>query len=490
MLRHVLRGLCLILCLLLAEPVLAVQPTAVVLPALGPLPAVASQVSAFDCAEVTEIPRRECEALVALYHATDGPNWYDNTGWLQTLLPCSWKRVTCMAGHVSQLGLANNRLNGLLPSELGGLSELQSLGLSLNSLSGPIPLELSLLTALQGLALSSNRLSGPLLPEIGNLIALQYLDLSNNQLSGPIPAEIGKLIHLQLLELQHNQLNGAIPSEIGNLVALEYLDLSNNQLSGPIPPELGNLTNIRARWTSAHTFGVLRPPPIGGYLYLYGNRLSGPVPVELSKLSEAAGVGLGCNQLSGPLPPEVARVLNVIFEGNVDYNLLTIDPALSPARYWYKTQTVPPTDLQAVANAATVTLTWTPIPYTAHGGFYEVSYATAPDGPYIVHGWTADKTASSYTITGLRLDVTYYFRVRTFTAAHPSYWCNQQSALVSDYSAVVSTGGGTSTPSATPTKTNTPAATPTATPTATSTPTVTTTATPAPMRRWLPLVWR
>lgn len=34
------------------------------------------------CAEQTDLPVSECEALVALYNSTDGDNWTDNTGWL------------------------------------------------------------------------------------------------------------------------------------------------------------------------------------------------------------------------------------------------------------------------------------------------------------------------------------------------------------------------------------------------------------------------
>jgi len=227
--------------------------------------------------------------------------------------------------------------------------------------------------------------------------------------------------------------------------------------------------------------GVLPPAPNYGYLDLSGNRLSGTIPVELGNLTRAAGVNLSCNQLTGPLPPAVGCVIRW---GSVDFNLLTdYDPAVYPGWYWYLTQTVPPTDLRAASDEGIVTLTWTPIPYTRHGGFYEVSYATAPDGPYTVYGWTADKTVSSYTIDRLRYDVNYYFRIRTFSAAHANFagteTCAQQSALVSEYSAVVSSGGPT------PTPTSTPTATPTAvTPTATATPT-----SPA-HRAWLPLLFR
>ena len=42
------------------------------------------------CESVTEIPKTECEALVAFYNSTDGEHWKDNEGWLQTATPCDW----------------------------------------------------------------------------------------------------------------------------------------------------------------------------------------------------------------------------------------------------------------------------------------------------------------------------------------------------------------------------------------------------------------
>jgi hypothetical protein len=95
---------------------------AVTSPASDPPVAAMGQLQAFDCASVTEIPQGECEALVALYNSTSGPNWFVNTGWLQTTTPCSWYGVSCTAGHVSRLRLVGNSLNGLIPAQLLVLS--------------------------------------------------------------------------------------------------------------------------------------------------------------------------------------------------------------------------------------------------------------------------------------------------------------------------------------------------------------------------------
>jgi len=64
---------------------------------------------AFSCDNVTEIPKTECEALVALYNSTNGPGWTNRIGWLVTNTPCSWCGVTCTAGRVIQLSLGTTR---------------------------------------------------------------------------------------------------------------------------------------------------------------------------------------------------------------------------------------------------------------------------------------------------------------------------------------------------------------------------------------------
>lgn len=247
----------------------------------------------FDCANVTEIPQAECEALVALYESTNGDNWTNNTDWLATNTPCSWFGITCWEGELIELSLNNNQLNGTIPPEISNLAALRILSLAGNQLRGPIPPEIGDLTKLMGLYLARNQLSGPIPSEIGNLnlggfifSRPQSLDLSYNQLSGPIPPEIGNFRGLQGLNLSNNQLSGSIPSEIGNLVWLPYLSLSNNQLSGPIPTEIGSLVEL-VRFS------------------LSGNQLSGSIPSEIGNLSALKELDLSRNQLSGSIPPEI-----------------------------------------------------------------------------------------------------------------------------------------------------------------------------------------
>ena len=219
-------------------------------------------------------------ALVALYNATDGPNWVDNTNWLTDAPLGEWYGVdTDAAGRVVRIDLAgrwhyeagqyqyiSHGLRGQLPVELANLTALNWLSLAINDLTGPIPPELGNLTELTRLWLGDNELTGRIPPELGNLANLRVLSIDPNRLTGAIPPELGGLAALNRLDLGFNNLTGPIPPELGNLAELTSLNLLQNSLTGPIPPELGNLAALT-------------------YLYLAGNDLTGPIPPELGNLA-------------------------------------------------------------------------------------------------------------------------------------------------------------------------------------------------------------
>ena len=272
----------------------------------------------FSCDDVTEIPQAECEALVALYNSTDGANWSNNSGWMETTTPCNWYGVTCSAGHVTGLYLYNNQLSGSIPPELGNLTNLQDLWLQTNQLSGSIPPELGNLTNLRHLYLYDNQLSGNIPPELGNLTNLRCLSLWTNQLSGSIPPELGNLTNLTHLLLYDNQLSGSIPPELGNLTNLQQLSLALNQLSDSIPPELGNLTNLQELSLALNQLNGGIPTELGNLanlqsLQLNSNQFSSSIPPELGNLTNLTSLSLAGNQLSGSIPPELGNLTNLQF---------------------------------------------------------------------------------------------------------------------------------------------------------------------------------
>ena len=230
---------------------------------------------------------------MALYNATDGPNWANNTNWLSDRSLGEWHGVTTDPnGRVAGLNLNENRLIGTIPPELGDLANLQWLYLGGNQLTGQIPFSLGGLANLRELSLWENQLTGQIPSFLGNLANLQGLYLDGNQLSGQIPSSLGNLANLQGLYLGGNQLTGQIPPSMGSLANLQSLDLGGNQLSGGIPSSLGNLANLQG-------------------LYLGGNQLSGEIPFSLGNLANLQGLYLGGNQLSGEIPSSLGGLANL-----------------------------------------------------------------------------------------------------------------------------------------------------------------------------------
>ena len=207
-----------------------------------------------DAAEITTIENPERAALVALYQATDGPNWFDNTNWLSDAPLGEWYGVeTDASGRVVRLdlrgiwdgrGFTGNGLLGSIPPELGNLANLEYLALFDNSLTGSIPPELGRLASLEALSLGGNLLEGTIPPELGNLAVLESLELAGNHLTGRIPPELGNLTELERLSLGDNLLTGQVPPELGNLVNLTGLDLAGTPLTGSIPQSFLKLDNL------------------------------------------------------------------------------------------------------------------------------------------------------------------------------------------------------------------------------------------------------
>ena len=275
-------------------------------------------VSSFNCNTAnTGIPIYECEALVALYNATDWDNWYDNSNWLDPNKQVkTWARVEVQNGTVTILEFANNRLSWIIPPELGQLKNLKSLWLGGNKLTGSIPHELSYLKNLEILGFIDNQLSWPIPVELGQLKNLKSLNLAINQLSWPIPPELGQLRNLESLWLQFNQLSWPIPPELGQLVNLKDLALHINKLSGIIPAELGQLSNLEELQLIAKQLSWPVPPELSQLkklhtLQLQSNQLSWPIPAELSQLSNLKSLHLDWNQLSWPIPPELGQLRNL-----------------------------------------------------------------------------------------------------------------------------------------------------------------------------------
>ena len=271
-------------------------------------------------------PDADRAALVALYEATDGPNWKNSENWLTDAPLGEWYGVDADAnGRVIRLYLGRKQdgqqwvrhgLSGSIPPELGTLEQMTELVLAVNDLSGPVPPELGNVEGLKNLDLAHNELTGPIPPELGGLANLEILNLIDNELTGDVPPELGGLTRLWALELGVNFLTGSIPPELGNLVDLEYLNVQLNRLTGEIPPELGNLVNLSVLWLHQNNLAGPIPPELGRLvnldsLRLGSNELTGRIPPELGDLTRLSDLDLGVNSLTGTIPPELGKLSNL-----------------------------------------------------------------------------------------------------------------------------------------------------------------------------------
>ena len=246
----------------------------------------------------TEAVARDRAALVALYDATQGPEWTERDNWSTDAPLADWYGVvTDSVGRVTWLTLAGNGLKGTLPAELGDLSELQYLGLADNRIEGTIPPGLGNAPRLAGLFLNANRLGGAIPESFMQLEHLRVLDFGSNhglcipgtaefsqwadgvsQVLGPdcseddrralgvlfratigdrwvdssgwlgdsvldewFGVEVDEIGRVSSLDLGGNGLFGTLPEAVGELSALRSLNVSGNELTGALPSSLTTL---------------------------------------------------------------------------------------------------------------------------------------------------------------------------------------------------------------------------------------------------------
>ncbi|MCY4476078.1 MAG: leucine-rich repeat domain-containing protein [Chloroflexi bacterium] len=256
--------------------------------------------------------------LEALYDATDGPNWTNDTNWKIDPDLNEWHGVsTNGGGRVTELQLSTNGLTGEIPAELGSLTNLTNLDLRNNELTGEIPAELRGLTNLVLLHLDGNRLTGTIPSWLGSFTNLVQLTLTNNKLTGGIPSSLGSLTNLERLYLDGNDLTGDIPPQLGSLTKLDRLLLHENRLTGKIPPELGNLTDLKNLDLKNNELTGKIPDELGSLtkltnLDLENNELTGEIPVELGRLTNLVSLALNGNELTGEIPAELGSLTKLV----------------------------------------------------------------------------------------------------------------------------------------------------------------------------------
>ena len=257
---------------------------------------------------------------------------------------------------LEKLNLAFNRLEGTLPTFLGGFEELTAMALDNNRFTSVgMAFDTSITHGLRKLehAFLENNQFDDALDEnfMRELTALRYLDISDNKFPGSLPPHLFEMPHLEVLDLHDNnftqlplsfQVNdklyflalhkcnfaNQIPSDLANLRNLEHLDLSQNAFTGEIPSSIRDLKNLTYLFLAQNEFtpGTI-PQWIGGLsqleeISLKTTQRTGLIPNFFVSLPNLVLLDLDSNQLTGTIPESFGNLskLQVLLLNRNDLN--------------------------------------------------------------------------------------------------------------------------------------------------------------------------
>ena len=245
-----------------------------------------------------DVPESEYNALVALYNATDGDNWWNNNGWLQDTSVCDWYGVTCEfiedSDHVTRLDLQNNNLIGSIP-DLSDLVELKSFFLDSwngNDFDNTIDLNLSVFNWIETLEGVGARWALWVTGSLNELLASSGT-LTLLQLWSPMEPwvfnidELSAFTNLREVYLENNILEWNLDS-LGSLSSLTHINLSCYDTIESCAVT-GTLNFV------ANTPNIIQ-------LNLWSLGIAWPLPAAINTLASLEELSLDENNLTGPLP--------------------------------------------------------------------------------------------------------------------------------------------------------------------------------------------
>ncbi|KAH9745303.1 Receptor-like protein 43 [Citrus sinensis] len=262
-------------------------------------------------------------------------------------IPVEIRKLTQL--HI--LRLAENQLEGSVPSSIFELRNLQALDLSDNNLSGTgdlnfVLLNMESLTALLlssnnshiclhnqdqllSLDLSSNKIAGQVPQWLLNvrINSLEYLNFSHNLLTGfeqdlfVLPWSKMNTLDLSfnklMIDFDNNSLQGREPKSLANCVKLKFLNHGDSQITDVFPSWLGTLPEVEVLILKFNNFhGEIEEPqtafefPKHRIIVLSHNRFTETkAEIEYPKLSNLiAAIILSDNNFVGEIPTSIANL--------------------------------------------------------------------------------------------------------------------------------------------------------------------------------------
>ena len=306
------------------------------------------------------------EILVKIYEAMNGPGWKGSLGrnWLSDRSIEVWEGVeTNDEGRVIGLEIRGESISGLIPAEIGGLSELKELIIYSRNFDAPnvIPTEIGKLIKLKLLYLYAYTNSKQFRPEFPNLSTLVNLEslllegfsgaipgniaqlsklrsLDIDGFEGEIPEEICALINLRELVLRaYNPPEGNIPKSIGNLSKLETLILDyDSKIEGGLqepnvefPEWIWNLINLErlSVHSLSNTGGPIPGDKVAKMIHLERIEITncgitGTIPAELFASGKLSNLEMYKNKLTGSIPTKIGNC-HKLYTVRLDQNQLT-----------------------------------------------------------------------------------------------------------------------------------------------------------------------
>lgn len=149
---------------------------------------------------------------------------------------------TIACRRLRSLALSATGLCGVLPHGLSQCRGLKTLQLGGNKIEGKLPEEwFEYLVHLEWLNLADNQLEGEIPSNIGRCVSLQKLYLQGNQLTGPLPKSINSLRSLQALMIFNQtgktKLCGPLPEQL-TFPKMQLFLAFGNEFTGTVPAAL------------------------------------------------------------------------------------------------------------------------------------------------------------------------------------------------------------------------------------------------------------